>query len=983
MTLENEYLFGYATSMEERVSVLDTTIDNYTLKNLKKWKDRKSLLSEADFQTMLKFKNLSEVQYDLAVSPLNDTSLKKLYTFVKQQNWFKLHKKIFSIPRIYTPKSLEAALHFHVKFYMDFVSSLTTKYPMISFDSTCINSIEKNITAQFMELAQKTLVWDVRSKLENISKNTLNETEAFNYYLTHRFGTNTIEYFFLEYPTLTRLLSERLMYAMDNLEIIINSIKTSKKELSTTFGIKPPFSINNLQSKKGDSHNKGKTTTILEINHVLLVYKFRDNNILRNYNLLLNFIQKNKANFSLYKSKYIIGKNFCIEEFICNENCATEKEIIEYYQNYGSLAALTYWLGSTDLHKDNLVAKGKYPVLIDIETLFRTEERRIYSDDFAKIKYFETNSAISTGMLPMYKYWKKQIDYSALNGMKQKLPFKVRRLLNESNGKIGFELCEAYTSLSNNIPKLNGCHVTYKNYCQYIIKSFEEMLSWLCKNSKAIYTRIYEDFHTSPIRVVLRDTQDYHNFLDFSTHPSCMVDYIEREKIFENLWSNSFVTPQIALHEIAALYRHDIPYFYTLPYSKDIYFLDGKIDNYFHQNIFTNLKEHCDAMNQYTMEYSSLLLEESLNTLSSNCKIVNLSSFDFDSDVFINKAVKIANIILQNVITSNKNNAVLWPELITHGSVLSIDYPDTNLYNGTSGLLIFFYYLNEVRPDPKYRELLRLLEYEVFNTKGTTNLESSFHGIGSKIAVAFINYYLKKEVKYKQLLTKFLPLLYEIAPTIDSWDWIRGKSSLLALLTTIYEELQLPIIKSIMEVLILDIDNINMTEISFAHGYCGILYALLRANTILHQNHIEKKILEIYQIITIHLQEHKTFSPAWCNGTLGINKSLFEFAKYHPHYCINFIKPQNNYIHNTSCICHGSFCEVSAYYGLYKNIITVKESQKIAENFSQKEIFLCQYKRFLPLGFFNGLSGIGYQLLRFTAPKKYIDLLFFENISYF
>ena len=70
-------------------------------------------------------------------------------------------------------------------------------------------------------------------------------------------------------------------------------------------------------------------------------------------------------------------------------------------------------------------------------------------------------------------------------------------------------------------------------------------------------------------------------------------------------------------------------------------------------------------------------------------------------------------------------------------------------------------------------------------------------------------------------------------------------------------------------------------------------------------------------------------------------------------------------------------------YGLYKNIITVKESQKIAENFSQKEIFLCQYKRFLPLGFFNGLSGIGYQLLRFTAPKKYIDLLFFENISYF
>ncbi len=64
MTLENEYLFGYATSMEKNVYPFwIQTIDNYTLKNLKKWKDRKSLLSEADFQTMLKFKNLSEVQY--------------------------------------------------------------------------------------------------------------------------------------------------------------------------------------------------------------------------------------------------------------------------------------------------------------------------------------------------------------------------------------------------------------------------------------------------------------------------------------------------------------------------------------------------------------------------------------------------------------------------------------------------------------------------------------------------------------------------------------------------------------------------------------------------------------------------------------------------------------------------------------------------------------------------------------------------------
>ena len=101
------------------------------------------------------------------------------------------------------------------------------------------------------------------------------------------------------------------MYAMDNLEIIINSIKNLQKEIIYYFWHKSHLSlliICNL--KKGDSHNKGKTTTILEINHVLLVYKFRDNNILRNYNLLLNFIQKTRLISAYIKSKYIIGKNF-------------------------------------------------------------------------------------------------------------------------------------------------------------------------------------------------------------------------------------------------------------------------------------------------------------------------------------------------------------------------------------------------------------------------------------------------------------------------------------------------------------------------------------------------------------------------------------------------------------------------------------------------------------------------------------------------
>lgn len=978
MILKNEYLYGYATNMEERIKVLSITKENQTLSNLKMWRSRKNLLSDSDFKRMLALRNLSEVQYDLAVSPLNETSLKKLFTYVTKQEWFRIHKKIFSIDRTYTPDSVRAALYFHVQFYMDFVLELSHKYNEIIFDDSCLILLEENITKQLMDLAQKTLVWDVHAKLDGKTYEHLNDSDALKYYLTQRFGDNSTEYFFLEYPTLTRLLAERMIYAMDNLQTILDSLYNYRTEITRIFKLKLPFTIKKLEFHKGDSHNKGKTATILEINNISLVYKFRGNDILNKYNSLLLLIEKSNPKFKPYKMLNLAGKDFCIEEYIENENCKVLNDIAEYYKNYGHLVALTYWLGSSDLHKENIIAKGIYPVIIDVETLLRAEERRTYSNDFTKIKYFESNSVISTGMLPMEKYWKKQLDYSALNGVKQKLPFKVRRLLNEDSSKIAFELCEAYTQLANNVPKFNDKRITYENYCHYIQNSFEEMLIWLKKNSEIIYKQIQNDFDYTITRIVLRDTQDYYNFLEFSTHPSCMVDYIEREKIFENLWNNSFIDSKIVLHEITALCRHDIPYFYTSTHSKDIFSLDGKVDNFFSHNILTTLRSHHTSITQYNIDYSVFLLGESLGCLSSKCKPVLLKSTQTSKNIFMDKANDIASRILDNVIINTKEKAVLWPEPINHDGTVLIDYPDSNLYNGSAGLFVFFYLLNKLSPHRKYNNILCSLEYEVFHSNHLSDFESAFYGRSSRLSAAFIAYHIDKDMKFYHYLIECLSEAKNYAYSIKSWDWIRGKSSLLALLVTIFEECHIPIIKSILKILVSDIDYIDSSEIGFAHGYSGVLYALLRTNEVLNDVKIDKKIFKLHKIIVDQLQTENTYSPAWCNGTLGINRALSEFLKHYPDSNINFVNPTKGYVDNNSCICHGTFSRISSTYnklncGQISGNLDKIELSTIAQN----ELFLCGYRRFIPLGFYNGLSGIGYQLIRCLFPENIIDPLFF------
>ena len=62
------------------------------------------------------------------------------------------------------------------------------------------------------------------------------------------------------------------------------------------------------------------------------------------------------------------------EQEVTEAEWMCEKEIQEYYYRCGAECCLAYVLGMTDIHMDNVIAHGKYPVIIDTEFMF---DRRI------------------------------------------------------------------------------------------------------------------------------------------------------------------------------------------------------------------------------------------------------------------------------------------------------------------------------------------------------------------------------------------------------------------------------------------------------------------------------------------------------------------------------------------------------------------------------------------------------------------------------
>jgi type 2 lantibiotic biosynthesis protein LanM len=977
--LKNEWLFGFATSIKERISVLPQ--DEYpdtNLESLTKWQQRKTLITKSDFDTMLEHWKISSQDFNRGITPPTESSLKKLFNFVQGQNWYTLHKGLFSLKTEFCPVGLEVALRFHVAYYLSKIHSYLEQYDNISFTQSSIESLKEHFISELLLIAKRTLVWDVHDIKERLSLGEDDSEKEFAKYIQLRFGSAyDTELFFLEYPTLSRLLAERLSYAIENFKHFLHSAIESSDRLIKTFQLCEPFVITKWNSQTGDSHNKGKTTTLLEINKIPLAFKYHSNDVLTAFNQFLSYLEEKAPQYNFYKVACISGIDYCFEEFIENESCISTAEIQQYYHNYGLLIAITYLLGSSDLHMENLIAKGTQPVLIDVETLLRAEERRIYTHEYTKNDFFERDSVITSGLLPMSKYWKRQIDVSALNGVKQKLPFTVRKLVNENTSDILYQLEEAYLPSAQNVPLLNELPIPYKDYEEYIIGGYREMLSLLQKNKNEVCKILSTLFHKLPLRILLRDTQDYQNFLDFSTHPSCMVDYTEYEKIFENIWNNAFIQKNIIKHEVAALLRHDIPYFCADTDSLDIRTSEITVPNFYTRSMLQLLKTHANNINEDTASFSFLLLQESLNTLSMDIREIEIpqNNLHIKND-YLRKAADIADLVLEKVRIADDEKMVLWTEVMPYEEQSFIlEHPDQNLYNGTSGLFIFLYFMNQLVPSPKYNNILNALENEVLCLPPTKQQHySAFHGVGARLTAAFTIFRYKKEDKYLNYLQENLKLILNDIENYTSLDWICGKSSLICVLSRIYEEYSIPLAKDILKKLTESISIPHDLEPGFAHGYAGILYSLIRSNSVLKSKDIEEQIHSLYLILLETLQHNQDLNSSWCRGTTGINKALTEFHSAYSSSDRMLITAQTGSHPQNSCLCHGSYGDLSL---LIEEAETFKDCLETSiGKIIKSPLFLKSNPTLIPMGLFTGTTGLGLQLLRIVNPISILDILY-------
>ena len=166
---------------------------------------------------------------------------------------------------------------------------------------------------------------------------------------------------------LTDILNTRLGFATDAFLELLERIAENREEICAVLTDGKPYRrIEDVQLFTGDTHNHGRSVAMLYTDAGKLVYKPHD---MRGDAHIYAIARKFFREFAGIPRCAAFGDSFGVCEFIEKQRAEGEKEARSFWYHMGGMMAFIKLLGSTDMHIENLSCKGVKPYILDLETI--------------------------------------------------------------------------------------------------------------------------------------------------------------------------------------------------------------------------------------------------------------------------------------------------------------------------------------------------------------------------------------------------------------------------------------------------------------------------------------------------------------------------------------------------------------------------------------------------------------------------------------
>ena len=929
------------------------------------------------------------------------------------------------------------------------IEDLQRRFSSLPFAPQTIGRIlVKNILAFLSGMMSRTLVLELN--VARIQGQLAGESpeERFASFIERLKTRANVDALWEEYPVLARQVVLGLdQWARNNLEFL-ERLADDWLEIQEQFSQKRTSGLLiDLRTGAGDRHNNGHSVSIAEFESGLkLVYKPRSLAVDCQFQKLLEWVNRQGPDLPFRTLNILQMQHHGWVGYVDSHPCNSEEEVRRFYRRQGGYLAILHMVHATDFHFENLIACGEDPVLVDLESLFHPNllPPNAADEDPLFFAYEElSNSVFRIGLLPfrfaVNEEQQEGVEISGLGGAgKQKTPYPVGAWEGLATDEMRFVRKRVEMPAQRNRPRLQDAEVNALDYQREIIGGFAGIYELLKKHREELLSPDgpLAPFGDLPVRCIARPTQVYGSLLTESYHPNLLRDALDRERLFDNLWSEAHHNPvlkKLICYERADLWRNDVPVFTARPALPHLWSSTNEvIPDCLQQTPLSLVQKRLRQMGDEDLKRQTWFIRAAMTALAIEESSPARSSFpatvansEAGSEDFLETAITAGEYLVNSAI-HGAAGSVAWTGL---DSVMERFWELTptgmDLYNGIPGIALFLAYLGEITGERRFRSIAEaatqtvLKSLERFKPQAETPV-GAFTGDGSLV------YFLTHcGVLWDrpELLVEAEKRAHALASRISndkSFDVISGSAGLIAVLLGLYRnrpsQQTLDLAVQCGDHLLqhaqqtargigwLTLPGIAAPLTGFSHGTAGIAWALMKIAAVTNEVRFrEAAIAALEYERGVFSQEANNwpdlrdvrdenqavpYAIAWCHGAPGIGLGrIMMLEHYHDQEIRAEIMAS---VHTTLdrnldinySLCHG---DLGNYETLFHALPLVENSdlrQRMQLLPSQILAGIRQHgwRCGVPLGvetpgLMVGIAGIGYGLLRIARPMQVPSVL--------
>lgn len=334
-----------------------------------------------------------------------------------------------------------------------------------------------------------------------------------------------------DYPALARAWAQLVDDWVEATAELVLRLDADASEVARLIGIAagelPRIEV--VSADLSDLHRGGRTVCRLRTagGHEV-IYKPRNIDVEARWTALLGWLGERGAPVELVGLRVLPRAEYGWVEVARARPCAAASELPEFYRRAGALLCLVYLLAGNDCHRENLIACGDHPVLVDVETLMHPGmpvEPDASDDAQSALARRLAHSVLNTALLP---HWSPNPaggghDSGGLGpGGAVKTNIEGRVLERAHTDEARFVTRRITLAPALNVPQAQGELAIVDRYVDAIVAGFTAMAGFVVQVREALLAGPIAAFADVRVRVLMRATAYYERVRARSLRPEAM-----------------------------------------------------------------------------------------------------------------------------------------------------------------------------------------------------------------------------------------------------------------------------------------------------------------------------------------------------------------------------------------------------------------------------------------------------------------------------